>query len=243
MPVWFGLVFPAPSVGVFSRLPLFSFGFLFFFFFLFLSPPFFFFSFVFLRGGMDWFSFPPTPPLHLLPASPRATGLWFLSRFRAVGFLFLGLSCFVDASPAHCDLPASVPVSTAVQQGPGGPTAGMPGQKVTAGLRGTRGCGRTAGAGAPGRCVWTEPLCPPPRPRCPRWQGAKRVRPRPRPPRVQGSAQFSSVQRRVWVRGRSSVGAVTALPSRDAAGQAPKGAVTAGVRPAGPTARSSHPKT
>lgn len=113
---------------------------------------------------MDWFSFPPTPPLHLLPASPRATGLWFLSRFRAVGFLFLGLSCFVDASPAHCDLPASVPVSTAVQQGPGGPTAGMSGQKVTAGLRGTRGCGQTAGAGAPGRCVWTEPLCPPPAP-------------------------------------------------------------------------------
>ena len=52
--------------------------------------------------------------------------------FCALWFGFLGLSCCVVVLQKHCDLKASVPVPTTIQEGGRGPTAGMLGQKVTA---------------------------------------------------------------------------------------------------------------
>lgn len=79
----------------------------------------------------------PRSPGPLLP--PKRFVFGSVLCFCAIWFRFLGLSCSVVVLQTHCDLKASVPVPATIREGGRGPTAGMPGQKVTTRARGHKG--------------------------------------------------------------------------------------------------------
>ena len=148
-----------------SSVPFFSFGFLRLFFFFFLSSFYLVINFLFCFGGKNRsvrFFFPlPAPLPRSLPPSKRLVFGSVLC-FRALWFQFLGLSCCVVVLQTHCDLKASVPVPTTIQEGGRGPTAGMLRQKVTTRAQRTqRGWLRQMAGGQSlgGVCEERSPVC------------------------------------------------------------------------------------
>lgn len=154
--------FPTPSVGVFLVFcSVFLLWFSSFLFLLFMRGFFVLFCFI-LEGKkpISSFFFPPPIPFTQPPLPSKCFVFGSVSCSRAVWFWFLGLSCFVVVLQTHCDLKASVPVPTTIQEGGRGPTAGMLGQKVTAWAQGHREHRQMVGGQSLGGvCRESSPIC------------------------------------------------------------------------------------